>query len=306
MGPDVVGLGEVVVDFVASISRFPEPDEKINAKRYARFPGGVTANFCVDLSKMGARTAFIGGLGLDPDGAYLSKALEDAGVDVSRVVKRSDDMTPVNIVLVNESGQKEIIQSPSMLTIFPRPEELDLDFIASSKVLHTTALRADTAEAAMGQAKKSGLLVSFDLEKHVADYGSESLAPLIHLTDILMPNKLGALSLTGTSSPEEAAERLLKMGPEVVVITLGERGCLVKTADEMRIVPAFKVDAVDATGAGDAFNAGFILGVLEGWDYIRCAEFANACGAIKVTRPGAQSGPTSREEALTFMREHQP
>jgi sugar/nucleoside kinase (ribokinase family) len=304
MGPDVVGLGEAVVDFVASIPRFPDPDEKINAKRYAKFPGGVTANFCVDLSKMGVRTAFVGGVGLDHDGAYLLKALEDMGVDVSRAVKRSDEMTPVNIVLVNEAGQKEIIQSPSMLTVFPRPDELDLDLIASSKVLHTTALRADTAEVAMSYARKRGVLVSFDLEKHVAEYGGERLAPLIRLTDILMPNRLGALSLTGARSPEEAAEQLLEMGPKVVVITLGDGGCLVRTADEVQVVPAFKVDAVDATGAGDAFNAGFILGVLEGWDYTRCAEFANACGAIKVTRPGAQSGPKSREEVLAFMREH--
>jgi len=298
---DVVGLGEVVIDLIASIPRFPEPDEKIFATKYEKHPGGVTANFCVALSRLGVKSGFIGGVGEDADGTYLRDVFKRERVDASRLVTRKDALTPLNFVTVTPDGQKTIFQSPYMLTVFPRPEELDLDYIADAKVLHTTALRVDTAERALKHAKREGLTTSFDLEKHVAVYGLEKLAPLIKLTDVLLPNKMGALTLTGTQSLKEAAEKLLALGPRIVVITLGERGCLIKTEREILEVPAFKVRAVDATGAGDAFNAGLITGILNQWDLRKAATFANAVAAIKITHPGAQAGLPTRKEVEKFL-----
>ncbi len=298
---DVVGLGEVVIDLIASIPRFPEPDEKINATRYEKHPGGVTANFCVALSRLGVKSGFIGGVGDDADGTYLRGVFKREGVDASRLVTRKDALTPLNFVTVTPDGQKTIFQSPYMLTVFPRPEELDLDYIADAKVLHTTALRVDTAEKALKHAKKEGLTTSFDLEKHVAVYGFKKLAPLIKLTDILLPNKMGALTLTGTQSLKEAAEKLLALGPRIVIITLGERGCLIKTEKETMEVPAFKVKAVDATGAGDAFNAGLITGILNQWNLRKATIFANAVAAIKITHIGAQAGLPTRKEVEKFL-----
>jgi len=299
---DVVGLGEVVIDLIASIPRFPEPDEKIFATKYEKHPGGVTANFCVALSRLGVKSGFIGGLGEDADGTYLRDVFKREEVDASRLVTRKEALTPLNFVTVTPDGQKTIFQSPYMLTVFPRPEELDLGYIADARVLHTTALRVDTAERALKHAKKEGLTTSFDLEKHVAVYGFEKLAPLIKLTDILLPNKMGALTLTGTQSLKEAAEKLLALGPKTVVITLGERGCLIKTEKETLEVPAFKVRAVDATGAGDAFNAGLITGILNQWDLRKAATFANAVAAIKITHTGAQAGLPTRKEVERFLK----
>jgi len=298
---DVVGLGEVVIDLIASIPRFPEPDEKIFATKYEKHPGGVTANFCVALSRLGAKSGFIGGVGEDADGTYLRDVFKREGVDASRLVTRKNALTPLNFVTVTPDGQKTIFQSPYMLTVFPRPEELDLNYIADARILHTTALRVDTAERALKHAKKEGLTTSFDLEKHVAVYGLEKLAPLIKLTDILLPNKMGALTLTGTQSLKEAAEKLLALGPKTVVITLGEKGCLIKTKKETLEVSAFKVKAVDATGAGDAFNAGLITGILNQWDLRKAATFAHAVAAIKITHTGAQAGLPTRKEVERFL-----
>jgi len=299
---DVVGLGEVVIDLIASIPRFPEPDEKIFATKYERHPGGVTANFCVALSRLGVKSGFVGGVGDDADGTYLRDVFKREGVDASRLVTRKNALTPLNFVTVTPDGQKTIFQSPYMLTVFPRPEELDLGYIADARVLHTTALRVDTAERALKHARKEGLTTSFDLEKHVAVYGLEKLAPLIKLTDILLPNKMGALTLTGTQSLKEAAEKLLALGPKTVVITLGEGGCILKTERETLEVPAFKVKAVDATGAGDAFNAGLMTGILNQWDLRKAATFANAVAAIKITYPGAQAGLPTRKEVERFLK----
>jgi len=207
--------------------------------------------------------------------------------------------------MVTPDGQKTIVQSPYMLSVFPRPEELDLDYIASAKALHTTALRVDTAEKAMRHAKKEGVTTSFDLEKHVANYGFEKLAPLIKLTDVLLPNKMGALTLTGANNLTEAAEKLISLGPKLVVITRGDKRCLVRTIHETLEVPAFKVIAIDTTGAGDAFNAGFIIGILRGWDVRSAATFANAVAAIKITHVGAQTGLPTREEVEKFLTEQE-
>jgi sugar/nucleoside kinase (ribokinase family) len=298
---DVVGLGEVVIDLIASIPRFPEPDEKIFATKYEKHPGGVTANFCVAISRLGMKAGFIGGVGEDADGIYLRDTLRREKVDASRLVTRKDALTPLNFVTITPDGQKTIFQSPYMLTVFPRPEELDLDYIAEARVLHITALRVDTAERALKHAKKRGLITSFDLEKHVAVYGFEKLVPLIKLTDILLPNKMGALTFSGTQNLKEAAEKLLALGPRIVVITLGEKGCLIKTEKETLEVPAFKVKAVDATGAGDAFNAGLITGILNQWDLCEAAKFANAVAAMKITHIGAQAGLPTRKEVDGFL-----
>jgi sugar/nucleoside kinase (ribokinase family) len=298
---DVVGLGEVVIDLIASVPRFPEPDEKIFATIYEKHPGGVTANFCVGLSRLGTRAGFIGGVGKDADGTYLRDTLRREKVDASRLVTRKDALTPLNFVTITPDGQKAIFQSPYMLTVFPRPEELDLDYVANARVLHTTALRVDTAERAMKHAKKEGLTTSFDLEKHVAVYGFEKLSPLIKMTDILLPNKMGALTLTGTQNVKEAANKLLALGPRIVVITLAEKGCLIRTEKETLEVPAFKVKPVDATGAGDAFNAGLITGILNQWDLHEAAIFANAAAAMKITHVGAQAGLPTRKEVDRFL-----
>lgn len=298
---DVVGLGEVVIDLIASIPRFPEPDEKIFATKYEKHPGGVTANFCVAISRLGMKAGFIGGVGEDADGTYLRDTFRRERVDASRLVTRKGASTPLNFVTITPDGQKTIFQSPYMLTVFPRPEELDLDYISEARVLHITALRVDTAERALKYAKKEGLITSFDLEKHVAVYGFEKLAPLIKLTDILLPNKMGALTFSGTQNLREAAEKLLALGPKTVVITLGEKGCLIKTEKETLEVPAFMVKAVDATGAGDAFNAGLITGILNQWDLREAAKFANAVAAMKITHIGAQAGLPTRREVDGFL-----
>jgi sugar/nucleoside kinase (ribokinase family) len=303
--PDVIGLGEVVIDLIAPIPHYPELDEKIFATGYERHPGGVTANFCVALSRLGVNAGFVGGVGDDSDAGFLRNVFKRRGVDISHLATRQDCPTPMNFVMVTPDGQKIIVQSPYMLTTFPRPEELDLDYIASAKVLHTTALRIDTAKKALRHAKKSGVTTSFDLEKHVATHGYDKLASLLKFTDILLPNKMGALTITRAKDLKEAAEKLMSFGPGLVVITQGDSGCLVKTPEEILEVPAFKVDGVDTTGAGDAFNAGFIMGILKEWDVSLAAKFANAVAAMKITHVGAQSGLPTFKEVKNFLKERE-
>ncbi|HDD64412.1 MAG: hypothetical protein DRJ32_05595 [Thermoprotei archaeon] len=299
---DVIGLGEVCIDWVAIVDHLPQPDEKVFAREYKLFVGGVTANFLVALARLGAKTAFIGGVGNDRYGNIVLNKLKKEGVDISKVKIWPNRSTAVNFLIVDREGTKVIIQDMNLKNNVPDPKDIDLNFILEAKALHITGIKPEASLIAMDVAYKSGIITSFDLEKHVSDYGMDVLKPLLKRTNILLPNKLGLIALTREKDFIKAAKKLMKLGPNIVVITLGEKGCLVVTEKDHFIVPAFKVKVVDTTGAGDAFNAGFIYAyVIRGENLRKAAIFANAVAALKCIRYGAQEGLPRKNEVDAFL-----
>jgi ribokinase len=287
--PEITGLGEIVVDMVLKVPHLPEPDEKVDSSQQARFPGGVTANYVTAVSRLTTTAGFVGAVGDDSEGEYLKRDLENEKVDTTLTLVKKRKQTPINYVIVDEKGQKVIIQSPHMLTTRLDKDDIKPDYISQSKLLHTTAIHTDLSIYAAKIAKKNDVLVSFDLEKQVATRGWNTLRGMVKLTDILLPQKSGAMEITKTSSPEEAAKILLRKGPRTVVITLGEKGCLVVTEKTSKVIPCFKVCVVDTTGAGDAFNGAFTVSIIKGIDPVSAATFANAVAAIKCTGLGART-----------------
>ena len=299
---DIIGLGEVCIDWIAFLDHLPEPDEKIFAK-YVKSPGGVTANFVTAAARLGCKTGFIAGVGDDDHGRFLIDILKANGVDSSHVKVHKDRNTAFNILLVGRKGEKVALQDPNLRDNVPEPEELDGQYLSRARCLHTSAIKFATAEKAVELAKRRGMIVSFDLEKHVAAYGVRKLRKILKNTDILLPNKLGARELTKEDDLATAAKKLLSYGPDVVVVTLGERGCMVVTAQEKFEVPAIRVKAVDTTGAGDAFAAGFVYSsILKGWDLKKSVVFANAVAAIKCLHRGAQGGLPTVDEVKEFLK----
>lgn len=171
------------------------------------------------------------------------------------------------------------------------------DYIANAKVLMVEAcvLPLEPDIAAMEIAREAGVTVVFDLD--VTPSGVESmnmgtmkeLERAISLTDVFIPCKAAAAELLGTEKIEDHVDELRKYGPDIVAVTLGERGCIVLNEEERHIVPGFEVEVVDSTGAGDAFHGGFVYGLLNGLSLFETARFANACGALCCTAIGARS-----------------
>jgi ribokinase len=287
--PEITGLGEIVVDMVLKVPHLPEPDEKVDSSQQARFPGGVTANYVTAVSRLATTAGFVGAVGDDSEGEYLKRDLMNEKVDTTLTLVKKRKQTPINYVIVDEKGQKVIIQSPHMLTTRLDKEDIKPDYISKSKLLHTTAVHTDLSIYAARIAKENGVTVSFDLEKQVASRGWNTLREMVKLTDVLLPQKSGAMELTKTSSPEEAAKTLLERGPRIVVITLSEKGCLVVTEKTSKVIPSFKVCVVDTTGAGDAFNGAFTVSIMKGIDPVSAARFANVVAAIKCTGLGART-----------------
>lgn len=305
---DVIGLGEICIDYVIRVERFPEPDEKIFMLDSNTFPGGVTANFVVAFSRLGGKAGFIGGVGNDEYGKALIEKLKNEGVDVSHVKQYRDRGSAVNFLLVNERGERVIIQDPKLLENVPDEDYIDdrvVEYISSAKAFHTTAIKLKPSLKAIKIAKEIGLTTSFDMEKHVVDtYGWERLREVLRYTDILMPNKLGLKSLTGKEDLVDAAKSLLNHGPKLVVVTVGERGSIAVTRDSAIKASAFKIKPVDTTGAGDAFNAAFIYAhVIKGLSIEEASRFANATAALKCLKVGAQSGLPRVEEVKRFLEE---
>ncbi|MFW9950156.1 MAG: carbohydrate kinase family protein [Candidatus Thorarchaeota archaeon] len=304
---DIIGLGEVVIDWVTQLPHFPQPDEKIDAISENRFPGGVTANYLVAVARLGVSCGFMGAVGDDYYGNILLKDFIHENVDVSFTIKKGAKSTPINFIFI-ANGEKSIIQSPHMKLTKLDLEDLNEDYISNSKVLHTTLIHPLVSEKAIKIAKDNNVKVSIDLEAQIALRGWKSLKKMLLMADVLIPNKEGAKVITKTNSPEEAAKALVMKGIPIVIITLGSKGALITTLDFQERIPAFSVDRIiDTTGAGDAFNGAFTVAYwIYRWDIIKSCRFASGAAALKIQKLGARTGLPKENNLLEFLKQIDP
>ncbi|MBN2154990.1 MAG: carbohydrate kinase family protein [Candidatus Lokiarchaeota archaeon] len=299
----ILGLGEIVKDWVSIIPWFPKPDEKIDSIYEEYFGGGVTANYVVSTSRLGVPSAFIGAVGDDDAGEFLIRDMKNEGVNTNYLTMQKEKKSAVNFIFViKDTGEKTIIQSPYMQSTKLSPEDLNIDMFKSPKVLHTTCIHPDVTLEAMKLAKEEGLVISLDLESQIAIRGLKALKPFLNFVDVLLPNKMGAMALTKKNSPIEAAKEFINMGISCVVITLGDKGAIGLTKEDTFESPAFKVQAVDATGAGDTFCGGFTFAyIIKKWTLQKSLIFANACAAMKMTQLGARTGMPTLNKVISFL-----
>ena len=303
---NIVGLGEVVLDWVAEVPHFPKPDEKIDALSENYFPGGVTANYLVALARLEGHCGFIGAVG---DDSYADLLIDDflkENVDTSYIVRKLNKKTPVNFIFVAK-GEKSIIQSPHMQTTRLDIEELQESSIVDSKLLHTTIIHQELTEKALEIAKNNEVKVSIDLESQIALRGWDKLKNILLKADVLLPNKEGAKLITNSDSPQKAAKILVKKGVPVVIITLGKNGALLTTNNYQTKIPAYHIEnLVDTTGAGDTFNGAFSLAYwIKGWDLEKSCRFANAAASLKIQKLGARTGMPNNREIYNFLKENE-
>ncbi len=316
MNPEIVGIGEVLVDFVST-----EPVSYIEALTFKKCFGGAPMNTLVGVARLGSAAGAITVVGDDPFGQFLLSELKNNGVDVSRVkIKKNVRTTLAFVANEPETGERTFIfyRSPwvrgtSVDTL--SSEDIDYGYISSSRILHVSgfALSGNPSRraifSAIIHARREGVKVSFDPTLRLDVWRSENAIRRIYrkvlrLSDIATFSREESEFMFGTRNPDEAADKALKHGVEVVGMKMGEKGSLVKTKDGKRIyIPAFKVKAVDTTGAGDGWNAGLLVGLLKGWDLEKCVTVANAVGALVVTKHGAITALPYRDELNNFLED---
>ena len=296
MGFDVVGLGCSALDYLGVVPRRPRVDEKIEMSDFTRQGGGPMATALVTLSRLGSSTSYIGKVGDDEAGKFILKEFEKEGVDTSGVIVEKDTSSLFAFCVVEKNTGKRTIFWHSGTCSELAPKELNKQLILSAKFLHLDSheIRAAIQAAKWAKAEKIKIVLDPDLNP-------PEMEKLLRLTDILIAPSDFARDFTGEEDYSKTAEKLFSLGPEVVVITLGEEGCLCKSREGVFVKPAFKVNVVDTTGAGDVFHGAFIYGLLRGWDLKKTAEFSNAVSAIKCMKLGGRAGIPTLEQVKEFL-----
>ena len=296
---DVLCLGEVLIDFMPA---GPAQPGVIGA--FDPAPGGAPANVAVGLARLGVRSAFMGRTAADGFGRFLARALTDAGVEVSRLRRVPDARTPVAFVSLDEDGEREFLFYGEPMAGFSAAD-LDLDAVAAARLLHSGSIglidpaAREASLLAVETARHHGRLVSFDANLRLAlwpdrDTAERLIRQGIAAASIVKLSDEELEFLTGSADPDTAGRSLWHEGLRLLVVTHGRNGCTFLTADESGHVPGMTVTTVDTTGAGDAFVAALLAGILEDVitaitpDRLReICRFANAAGALTTTAPGA-------------------
>ncbi|MEV7239270.1 ribokinase [Streptomyces sp. NPDC051020] len=295
---DLLVVGSANADLVIGVERRPAAGETVLGSGLVVHPGGKGANQAVAAARLGARTALLARVGDDAHGRLLLQSQREAGVDTVGVLVGGAP-TGVALITVDPSGDNSIVVSPGANARLT-PE----DVRAAASLLH--ASRAVSAQLEIP------LETVVEVVRNLPSGTRFVLNPspprplpaeVLAACDPLIVNEHEARVITGAAldgSPEDWAAALLALGPRSVVVTLGSEGALVATAESMTRVPSVKVDAVDTTGAGDAFTAALAWRLGTGSSLPDAAAYAARVGAAAVTRPGAQeSYPTAEEvEAL--------
>jgi sugar/nucleoside kinase (ribokinase family) len=291
---DVVCLGILVADvIVRPVDELPERGTLGFVDAVTLRAGGCALNTASALVKLGLRTAAVGKVGSDVFGDFVLATLAERGIDAAGVLRDPVVPTSASIALVDSAGERTFLHLQGANAAVVAGELGELPF--SGRALHVAgalvldALDGEPAAALLAEARRRGIHTSLDT---VFDAGGrwERVLPALPYCDLVTPGLAEALAITGEGDPARAAARLRNLGAATVAVTLGADGCLVSGEGFEGRVPGCGVAAVDGTGAGDAFAAGFLFGRLAGWPLERCAGIANAAGALATTAVGATEG----------------
>lgn len=294
--PRIVVVGSANTDLVVQADRLPRPGETVLGGYLITTQGGKGANQAVAAARLGANVTFVARIGGDAFGRETRDALRREGLDVRYMAQDPEAPSGVAMIVVGPGGQNLIAVAPGANR---RLSAADVETAgAAFSGARVVLIELETPVEAGLTAARLGREAGATVILNPAPAPSEPLPDaLFEAVDILTPNETEAAVLSGEKSPEGAAQKLLRCGPNTVIVTLGEAGALVVTrSDPPQRIPGFRVDAVDATAAGDAFNGGLAVALGRGEPLGEAVRYAHAVAALSVTRLGAQpSLPTAAE-----------
>lgn len=292
---DIVGIGVCTLDHLVTVPRMPNQNENMAAISYDRQPGGLASIALIAAARLGARAKVIARIGDDDTGDYIRRVLREEGLDASQLLVEPGSESHVSVILVHEaSGDRSIITRPP--TGKPiSPSEFTREDITAARLLFVDTLNDATMQAARW-AKDAGIKVLLD-----PGLSYDEIKPLLQFVDVPIVPEYWARALHPDGNPAAVAERLHDEGAEIAVVTLGERGAVVAWDEGTLAFPAFPVDVVDTTGAGDAYHGAFLYALLQDWDVPRMARFASAVGAMNCRAMGGRSALPTRSEVEEFI-----
>ena len=305
--PDMICIGIALVDsIIRGFDPNPVSASGYRAESGSLNVGGEAVNESMAAAKLGVKTGILTSLGKDEAGDMIVAALQRCGVDTGLIIRSAQHPTPVTTMFVRDDGTRKSVTNSAHRYNF-HPEQYAGSFSGAKALLLGSLFRApfddpDIIHAVLQAAKAAGQTVFADTKlPNFRKLSLDDLAGSLDLIDYITPNEDEAKYYSGKQDPEAMADIFLDYGIRNVVIKLGGKGCFFKNAQVSLQLPPHKIKAVDATGAGDNFLAGFASEILRGSTPQEALTFANACGAICTTAVGASTALQSREQVLKFM-----
>jgi len=319
--PTVTCIGELIVDFISTNAGVALQE----AALFRRCAGGAPANVAVGLARLGVRSAFVGKVGNDAFGKFLVKELQHARVDANGIALDSVHNTRLAFIALSKSGEREFEfweKSPADEQL--RRSDIDVMKIRKSKIVHVSSFlllkepSRSTAFSVAHYCSRSGCCVSFDPNLRRSLWASLTEArrvmlKMVSFSTILRLNAEEAYFLTRKRGVETAARALRSLGPSLVIITSGKKGCYIQSGKGETFADGFSIRAVDTTGCGDAFLAGFLSALaksrtnpeeMQEPELQTIGRFANAVGALTAMKHGVIPSLPTLADVHNFLKAH--
>ncbi|MDR6883637.1 carbohydrate kinase family protein [Bacillus sp. 3255] len=305
---DVVVIGDANIDLVVvGCNQIPQPGQEIFVDQMMTHVGGGAALFTISLAKLGLHVAFDGVLGDDGYGHYIREHFTQYGIDTSMIKTSQTSRTGITIAINPELDRSFITYIGSNAEL--QVGDLDVEQIALGRHVHVTGYRGrrnhDEFVAMARKLKEAGVTLSCDVGWDDTGEWYAGVFELMRYMDVFLMNETEALHYTGFTRVEDSLSYMSGFCRHVVV-KLGAQGAVAMKDGLRTVSPGFSVEAVDTTGAGDSFNAGYMYGFLTGLNVETCLLYGNVCGAMSVGAYGGSTGTPDKEGLEAFIRHNKP
>jgi ribokinase len=301
MKPKVIVVGSANTDMVVQVEAFPRLGETVLGGKFVNSQGGKGANQAVAASRLGADVTFVARLGRDAFGQSSVAAYRVEGIHTDYIIWDDEAPSGVALIMVNNSGENIIAVAPGANSYLSPADVLAAEsaFRSADAVLLQLEIPLEAVQTAIDLAHRHHVRV-------ILNPAPAILLPdsLLHSVDFLTPNETELTILAGIPSGRETESGIalvVQKGVQSLIVTIGARGALVLADGTENLVPGFPVKVVDTVAAGDAFNGALAVALSRGEDLLGAVRYANAVGALSVTRAGAQPSLPTFEEVRQFL-----
>jgi ribokinase len=295
---DAVGFGALNIDKLFKVDRIAAAEEESSVIDYSEACGGSAANTIVGLARLGCKVGFLGKVASDADGKMLRQSFKNERVDMEGITIVKEGRSGKVVGFVDMDGERALYIDPGVNDNV-EPKNVSLAYATNTKLLHLSSFVGEQSfqtQKWVVESISNKVILSFDPGDLYSRRGMAGLGSIIRRTTVMLPNAGELALITGKNDYKEGARMLVNEGVKIIAIKLGSKGCYVTDGKESHLVAPFKVKVVDTTGAGDAFDAGFLYGLLNKMALDDAARIGNYVASKCITVMGARTGLPTLEE----------
>lgn len=298
---DVIGFGALNIDKLYTVNDIAREDDESFVTSFKEALGGSAANTIVGLAQLGLTTGYIGKVAIDREAELLLNDFKARNVNTAGIIISRKGSSGVVMGYVNGKGERALYVTPGVNDWLDF-SEIDLDYATDTEFLHLTSFAGEKPFLAQRKLVEtlSDVKVSFDPGALYTKKGLDALKPIISRCYVMFPNSKELKMLTGQDY-KKGSKSLIHAGVGIVAVKLGKKGCYVTNGKERYTVEPYKEKVVDTTGAGDAFCAGFLFGLITGRDLFQCGRIGNFAASLCISEMGARTRlPTFKDLNAVF------